>query len=182
MNLVVNFVAFQFGWFSSVLGGAQGLPWIGPVAVMLIVALHLYRAEQAQKEFLLILSCGFIGAIFDSVLVYAGWVGYPSGPFVNGMAPYWIIGMWMLFATTLNLSMRWLKDRYALAALMGLVAGPLSYIAGQKLGGIEFVERLTALIALGIGWAVIMPALMLLSNRLDGYTLVRSAAVKESVA
>jgi hypothetical protein len=31
MRLLVNFVAFQLGWFACVLGAAQGLPWLGPV-------------------------------------------------------------------------------------------------------------------------------------------------------
>jgi hypothetical protein len=182
MPLVINFVAFQVGWFSSVLGGAEGLPWLGPIAVLLIVAYHLYRAEQAQKELLLVVFCGLLGAVFDSVLVSLNWVGYPSGTFVDGIAPYWIIGMWMLFATTLNMSMRWLKNRYLIAAVLGLVAGPLSYVAGQKLGGIEFIDRPSALVALGIGWAVIMPALMYLSNRLDGYGPVKPDIHKESIA
>lgn len=145
------------------------MPWAGPVAVFFIIAYHMYRAEEPRKEFYLVIFCGLIGAIFDSILVTTGWVGYPSGMFVSGVAPYWIIAMWMLFATTLNLSMRWLKNRYLLASAMGLVAGPLSYLAGHKLGGIEFIDQTRALIAFGIGWAVMLPALMLTSNRLDGY-------------
>ena len=167
MNVLINFIAFQFGWFSSVLGGAKQLPWAGPLAVLAIVALHLYRTENPQSELKLIFACGLIGTVFDSVLVAAGWVGYPSGMFSNVMAPYWIIAMWMLFATTLNISMGWMKGRPLLAAVTGLVAGPLTYLAGHKLGGIEFANQTAALVALGIGWAVIMPGLMHLASQLD---------------
>ncbi len=168
MNVLVNFAAFQVGWFSSVLGGAKQLPWAGPLAVLAIVALHLYRSDKPQAELKLVLACGVIGTVFDSVLVAANWVGYPSGMFSSVMAPYWIIAMWMLFATTLNVSMGWMKGRPLLAAVMGLVAGPLTYIAGHKLGGIEFANQTAALVALGLGWAVIMPALMKLAAHLDG--------------
>ena len=106
--------------------------------------------------------------MFDSVLVAAGWVTYPSGLFSDLLAPYWIVTMWMLFGTTLNLSMRWLKGRPLLAALLGAIGGPASYVAGQKLGGIVFLEFVPAIIALAIGWAVFMPILMALAERFDG--------------
>ena len=117
---------------------------------------------------MLVLSCGFIGALFDSVLVAMGWVTYPSGLFVESMAPYWIISMWMLFATTLNVSLRWMRGRYFLALVMGAVAGPLAYIGGSKLGGILFLDRTAGLVALSIGWGLMMPVLVLLAERLDG--------------
>ena len=33
MMYVLNFLAFQIGWLSSVYGGAQQMPWLGPLAV-----------------------------------------------------------------------------------------------------------------------------------------------------
>ncbi len=168
MHMFMNFAAFQVGWFSSVIGGASQLPWIGPVAVMLAILLHLYFARRPQAELMLIVSCGLIGAAFDSLLVAAGWVSYSSGIFFEYAAPYWIIAMWMLFATTLNVSMRWMNGRPVLAAAMGLVAGPMSYVAGNKLGAIEFVNETAALAALAVGWAVMLPLLMRLAERLNG--------------
>ena len=171
MNVIANFVGFQVGWFSSVLGGAQQLPWIGPLAVFIIVGIHLARAKRFKAELTLVIACGLIGTVFDSLLVISGWVQYPSGMFATMVAPYWIIGMWFLFATTLNLSMGWMKGRPLLAAVLGLVSGPLTYVAGHKLGGIEFANQPYALAALGIGWAVMMPLLMKLAERFDGITV-----------
>ncbi len=168
MGLLLNFGMFKVGWLSSVIGGAQQLPWLGPLAMLIVVAVHLYRSEQPERELVLVLSCGFIGAMFDSVLVAMAWVTYPSGLFVDSMAPYWIISMWMLFATTLNVSLRWMRGRYLLALAMGAVAGPLAYIGGEKLGGIVFLDKTAGLTALGIGWGLIMPVLVLLAERLDG--------------
>ncbi len=170
MPIIVNFAAFQVGWFSSVIGAAQQLPWIGPTAVLFVVLLHLSRAKKPVAELSLIATCGIIGAFYDSLLVAMGWVTYPSGMFSDLMAPYWIITMWMLFATTLNVSMKWLKGRPLLASVLGLVAGPLTYVAGHKLEGIEFVNQTAALAALGIGWALLMPMLMSLAEQMDGMT------------
>jgi hypothetical protein len=168
MNLLINVTAFKLGWLSSVFGGAQQLPWLGPLVVLIAVAIHLARAERPSSELMLIVSCGLIGAVFDSVLVAAGWVTFPSGMFSDLMAPYWIITMWMLFGTTINLSMRWMRGRPLLASAFGFVGGPLAYIAGHKIGGIQFVDQTAAIAMLAIGWAVIMPLLMHLGERMDG--------------
>ncbi len=168
MGLLLNFGMFKVGWLSSVMGGAKQMPWLGPLAMLVIVAIHLYRARQPERELILILACGFIGAIFDSVLVTFGWVGYASGLFVESMAPYWIISMWMLFATTLNVSLRWLRGRYVLAAVLGAIAGPMAYLGGQKLGGMMFYDTNAGVIALSIGWGLMMPLLVYLAERLDG--------------
>lgn len=171
MQILVNFIAFQFGWFSSVLGAARDMPWLGPAVFLAVLLVHLRQARRPELELGLVIACGVIGTWFDSLLVASGWVTYPSGQFSPLMAPYWIITMWMLFATTLNSSMGWLRGRYLLASALGGIAGPSSYLAGQKLGGIIFVEFWPAIVALSVGWALVMPLLMALAERLDGFEL-----------
>jgi hypothetical protein len=83
--------------------------------------------------------------------------------------------MWAIFATTLNISLRWLKGRWLVAILSGAIAGPLAYYAGARLGGVVFTDQTIALIALSMGWAVLMPLLMALSQRLDGFPNLASA-------
>jgi hypothetical protein len=166
--MLVNFAAFEIAWLSSVIGGAQQMPWLGPLAVCIALAIHLFAARKPFEEVVLVLSCALIGAFFDSVLVAAGWVTYPSGLFSDYLAPYWIITMWMLFATTLNVSMRWMRGKPWVAAIFGLFGGPTTYLAGQKLGGIVLVNPTAAYLALAMGWAIIMPVLMWLSENLDG--------------
>lgn len=168
MAMLINFIAFQVGWFSSVIGAAKQMPWLGPLVLIFVLAIHLKQARRPHIELGLIIVCGILGLFFDSLLVALGWVSYPSGQFSDVLAPYWIVTMWMLFGTTLNLSMGWLKGRPSLAAAFGAIGGPASYIAGQKLGGIIFVDYYAALIALAVVWAIAMPFLLALSTKLDG--------------
>ena len=168
MLLLINLVVFNLAWLSSVIGGAQGLPWLGPLAVLIALAIHLRAALRPAEEVLLIFCCAVLGAVFDSFLVASGWVTYKAGLFSEYLAPYWIITMWMLFATTLNVSMRWLRGKPWLAAAFGMFGGPLAYLSGQKLGGIVLSNQSAALAALAIGWAIMMPMLIWLSERLDG--------------
>ena len=115
MPLLANFLVFQIGWFACVLGGANGLPWVGTGIALAIVAWHLTRAVRPKQELLLVLSAAAIGALFDSLLVALGWLAYPSGTLIAGTAPHWIVALWMLFAITLNLSLAWLKRRLLIA-------------------------------------------------------------------
>jgi hypothetical protein len=172
MKLLINFACFQLGWFACVLGAANGIPWAGPMIVTLVVAIHLLIAQRPGLELWLVAAAMAVGLVADSLLLASGWISYPNGYWVPGLAPYWIIAMWALFATTLNVSMRWLRGSLPLTVLMGAVGGPLSYLAGAKLGGIEFLAPIWAMSALAVIWALVMPFLTLLSCRLDGMTEV----------
>jgi len=165
---LINFAAFQAGWFSCVLSASNGLPLLGLLVVCLIVTLHIRTAEQPSHELWLLTLCVVMGLVFDSLLVSSGWVSYPSGMLVSGVAPYWILAMWALFSITLNYSMGWLKSSLVLASVMGAVFGPLSYLAGQRLGAIELVDFRASMVALAIIWAVVMPVLVYAAGRLDG--------------
>ena len=174
-GVAANLILFQAGWFACVLGAAQGHPWIGAVVAAVIVGWHVLRAVRPQPEFNLIVSVMILGTLWDSLLVMLGWISYSSGTLIPGAAPYWIGALWALFATSLNLSMRWLKQRLLWAALLGAISGPLSYWAAARLGAAHFVEPRYIVPALAIGWALIMPALMLLSRWYDGIDAPRGS-------
>ena len=165
---VINVVAFQGGWLACVLGAANGMPWIGLLAVLLAVGLHLSLAASAAPEVRLIVLAVALGAVFDSALLATGWVSYPNGMLSAYVAPYWILALWALFATTFNACMSWIKRSLPLAAAFGAVGGPLSYLAGARLGGITLVEPAGALTALAVIWAVAMPVLVVAARRYNG--------------
>jgi len=178
MRLAGNFIAFQLGWFACVLGAANGLPWFGPLVVVAVVLFHLASSRRPGRELRLVVAAMLLGLVVDSLLLATGWLRYPTGQWLPGVAPYWIVAMWGLFATTLNVSMAWLRGRPVLAVLMGGTGGPLSYVAGEKLGAIELAPALPALTALAIAWALAMPLLMRLAERFDG---VSAASLPEFV-
>ena len=168
MNLVFNIVGFQFGWFAAVLGGAHDYAWAGTIAALIIVAVHLLRVTKPYKEALLIAIAALIGFTWESMLVSLGVTTYPSGTLLAGTAPHWIVAMWMLFATTLNISLRWLRNRIWLAVLTGAISGPMAFYAGHGLGGVEFSHPVPAMVVLAAGWAIFVPLLVWLSVRMDG--------------
>ena len=167
-SLFVNFIAFQIGWFSCVLGAARGWPWSGTVVAAAVVALHLWRAKRPIEEIKLVAIAVAIGLAWDSLLLNLDLVAFKSGNLVNFAAPQWILALWALFATTLNVSLRWLQGRWIVAAMLGAAAGPLSYWAGMRLEALALPNQLPALLALAMGWAVMTPVLLALARRHDG--------------
>lgn len=169
MTLVANVALFQAGWFACVLGASHGVPWIGAIAAALIVAWHALRAARPARELALVGVAAALGALFETVLLQSGSVRFAVGTLVDGVAPYWMVALWAIFATTLNVSLRRLRAHPVLGALLGGIGGPLAYYAGARLGAVEFAAAGAALAAIAIGWAVLTPVLLAAARRLDGY-------------
>lgn len=169
MNILLNVILFKLAWLSTIFGSANGMPLLGPAVVAVAVSVHLLLATEPGREVSLLLLAGIIGLVWDSIMVSAGWVSYPNGVLVQGFAPYWIVSMWVLFATTLNIAFRWLRDKPLVAVLLGAAFGPLSYYAGASAGAVELLQPIYALTALSIAWAILMPSLLALGRQFDGY-------------
>ena len=167
--ILTNVAIFQIAWFACVLGGAAGKPSVGIAVVTAAVAYHLYMARRPLPEAALLSLAALIGAFWDGQLIGHGWLVYPSGIVAEWIAPTWIIAMWVSFATTLNVSLRWLHGRYGLAMILGALGGPLAFYAGERLAGVQFSDPLVALSVLSAGWALITPTLVLAAGHLDGY-------------
>jgi len=166
-SFLINIIAFKIAWLASVLGGANELPLLGPAAVMVAVAIHLRLVKEPSREMLLIFTTGMVGITVDSAMISAGLLSYSTGTVVPGMSPLWILGMWLLFATTFNVSFRWLQSKLLLAAALGAVFGPLSYYSGSKIGAVTLNEPVAAMIALAITWGMILPGMLELARRLN---------------
>ena len=97
-TLVSNFLLFQIGWFACVWSAAAHQPWIGLLVTIGVVVVHVLRAPMPQAEFKLVALALATGLVFDSFLVWQGWLQYFSGMVLPNIAPYWIVALWGLFA------------------------------------------------------------------------------------
>ena len=165
--LLVNIVVFQAGWFACVLGAAHGRPWLGLPVVAMIVCGWLMSAPRPSALAQLTVLSGLVGFSWDSWLTVSGMIGYAPGPLSPPLAPLWILALWLLFATTLSVSLRWLQTKLLLAALLGALAAPLSYYAAARMGALTLLRVQPALWAQAVGWALLLPLLLRLARRLD---------------
>jgi hypothetical protein len=160
----INVLLFQAAWFAAVLGAARGILWLGPLAMIPTLAVHLALQEDRQGEVRLLLAAGLLGFLFDTAFV-AGGVFTPLQHLLpRPFSPPWMVCLWLNFAATLNVSMAWLRGRYLLAALFGAIGGPLAYYSGARLGATEALPTTTGMLLLAIGWGAMTPLLVLLAR------------------
>jgi len=172
---LANFVVYEAGWFACILGAAHGQPGWGTAAAVAAIAWHVAISARPATELALVGLLSAIGLVAESLVVSQGNVAYPSGQPWAWVAPYWLVALWGEFAIALNVTLRWLKRRPLLAALLGALFGPLSFLGGVRLGGARFIDETAALVTLAGMWAVLMPLAMWLSDRLDGVSTVPSS-------
>lgn len=169
---IKNFILYNVGWFACVFFAAAGQPWVGVAAVGLVAAAHLLSAPAWKKEGSILACVALIGFTWESVLVWQGVLSYPTASGPEGLAPAWIVALWVNFATTINVSLAWLKRSAWLAAAFGAIGGPLAFLAGERLGAVAFADPLTSLLVLGIGWAILLPLVFLLAETLIDSTFL----------
>lgn len=178
-NVIVNFILFQMAWFACVIGAAKNMPWLGVIVTIGIVAWHLSQAKQAKPEVILLLIALAIGASFDQIMHSTHLLTYQAHGWSNNLVPVWILALWAGFVTALNVSLRWMKDiksqvKWLVMILFGAIGGPLAYMGAAKLGAVTLNNVPTSAVVLGLGWAIITPLLVFLSQKYDGFKPVES--------
>ena len=168
MNAVLlNISLFKAGWLAAVFSAAASVPFLGTLAIAVAVFTHLVRSEQRAAELRLLGLAAVIGLGWESMLVATGLVQYGAASIIPGTAPYWIVAMWLLFATTLNVGMRWLRKSMLVTAIFGGIGGPLSFLAGEKAGAVSFPDPTLSLVVIGLGWAIFLPLLVHYASRVE---------------
>ena len=166
---ILNYVFFYAGWCACAFGAGNEAPLLGPVVVAVLLTAHLFLIENRRSEIRLIIAVGLFGSIVESILKAIGFLNY-AGSFhsVAWLAPLWITALWMLLASTMNFSFYWLNNRYGLAATLGAIGGPFSYVAGARIGAIGFPHNLRiTIIVLALIWGAALPLLYWLKNKLE---------------
>lgn len=163
MRNLLSFLSFQGAWFVAVEGAARGSMWAGPAAAAVVAAVHVARSARPAREIAFLLGVGLAGTLADTALHALEVTGYPTSregwPFL--FVPPWITALWLAFATQTGTSLAWLAPRPWLAALLGAVGGPLSYLAGVRIGAVATGEPAWATwVGLAVEYAVATPLLL----------------------
>ncbi len=163
-------------WCACVFGSLWGLPWLGPVVALPWLVWHVRRQASPKDEGAIVLAAGAFGVVADQVLIRLGGVEYVGLRAGALLGPAWIVALWMVFATTVKVSLGWLHGRVGLAAALGIIGGIGSYVGGRRLGVATFdLTRPETLLALVVVWGVGVPLLLHAAELRDA---VRPAAVR----
>jgi hypothetical protein len=166
-NIWINMVWMQALWFGAVIGAAQGQPWLAPLLLTGFAFWEFQPTRRINGDFQLMLAAVLIGLILDTSWIKLGWLEYKADGAFSHRAPLWILALWAGLALTLNHSLAWLQSRLVLAALLGAVNSPLSYLAASRLGALNIVTESGAwFLGLSLSWAAALPLLLWLASHL----------------
>lgn len=155
--VIINLLAFQLLWWACVLSANSSWETSILCLISLLVLLHIKRVEGWQQAFPLLLAA-VSGCIFDQVVYRMGLVNFGSSS--GSYIPIWMIGLWLAFACTLNVSMRWLQEKPWLSSLLGFTFGPLAYKAAESMGAVHLTESTLTLALIALEWSIALPLLL----------------------
>ena len=166
IDFLANLIGFHISWFACILGAAAGYPWLGVISVAVLGTLHVWtRKTKRSREVALMAIAAVVGFAADSTLVLTGLLDFPESAQIGAPTTWWMVAMWINFAGTLTVSMRWLRGRLVIATLFGAIGGPLAYFTGARLGAVIFPDGTAAgLVAVAVEWGVALPILVLLAT------------------
>nr|WP_301334564.1 DUF2878 domain-containing protein [Variovorax dokdonensis] len=168
VHRIANFVLCQIAWFAAVVGAARGYEAVGCAVVLAVMAWHLALAARPLREAALLLVVTFFGLLAEAAQAHLDAFRYVGAVAPGDQPPLWLVLLWPLLGCMLNVSLRWMRGRYLLAAVCGAIAGPLAFFGGARLGAAQIHDASILWLAQAIGWAALMPLFVAVASRLDG--------------
>ncbi len=162
---MINQGLFQLSWPACVLGAAHGWLWTGMLVVGVMLLWQLNRANRHPLDGRMIASCLLVGITLDSAWIQLGLLEFAMPWPWAGVAPLWIMLLWLAVALVINHSMRAFKHRLTILAVAGAIGSPLSYYAGMRFGAVDWLAPAwQVILATGLSWAVVLPLLFRLAR------------------
>ncbi|MEP6897479.1 MAG: DUF2878 domain-containing protein [Rhodanobacter sp.] len=167
MRFWISLVGYQLVWFSAVIGAGHGHVWPGVLGWLLYASVQLALSRQPKADLALMATAILMGFMLDGVMARSGWGNYAAAWPSPTMAPAWILALWATFALTFTQSLAVLQTRPRIAALLGLIGGPLAYLSASRGWHAVTLAEPTwrGLAWLAAGWALATPALAWLARR-----------------
>jgi hypothetical protein len=165
MKRLINAIGFQAGWWAIIVGVGHGFELQAMALCLSLVGLHIYFASDRQRELHIAVIAWLLGVLIDSLLQYFSIIHF-YGWALWQLSPFWLWMLWVLFAMTLNASLAWLQTQALwLSALLGGVAGPLTYLAGARFGAAFVQPSVGHVLVLALTWALALPILVAVARK-----------------
>lgn len=163
-----NAFFFYLGWLVCMYAAVGEYPILGPLVVGGILLYHFVVSKEKKSDFILCITLAVLGTIVDTLYMAIGMISYKGGYFnFPSIAPLWIVSLWVLYGTSVNHSLKWMRCNVFVAAILGAAGAISSYLVGVELGAVKFLwETDLALTVIGIVWAIVVPSSLYLGFRL----------------
>lgn len=144
---IVSFVLFNALWLSAVAGRENYIVLSG----LLLIFQFLYSVAVAKVSWILILRLFAVGLLLEAISISLGIIDFAGGYF-----PLWLVMLWLGFTSMAPVALDWLVPKPVFAILVGTVSGPISYVAGIKLGAGTTDSMSVVIAAYAVIWGLMM--------------------------
>jgi hypothetical protein len=128
--ILINIISFNLTWVGLVYFGNSFIP----IATLFLIIHFVFLSNDKNEMRFSVFVC-FIGIAVDALLKFYNIFIFQDSLYI----PVWLIFLWACFSTTLCHSLRFLEKSIWMQIAVGFIA-PFSYIAGNKLGAVDFGE------------------------------------------
>jgi len=159
---VAELAGFQIVWLGCALGAAYGSSAPGIIAAGMFVSAQLWLQGSRRAVIGPALASGVAGLVAETAANAAGLLSYSAHWPYDGLAPAWMVALWLAFGSTIPTTAALLGKRPIIkAAVLGALFGPLAYAAGARLGALQMTEPVwIPAAAIACTWALVFPALV----------------------
>lgn len=154
MYLFIVSGVFQLYWLLAVFGQQHALPLLFTGLTILLLS------KKAMVVPVFILAA--VGVVGDNLLSFFGILS-----FSQLTIPLWLVFLWLGFASYVYLIKTiLLKKPRAMILAIGTIGGTLSYLAGEKVGSVNFSHSLLfTSIVLSITWFIYTQLFLFILNK-----------------
>lgn len=168
-----NIVLYQTVWFGSVL--AQNY-FVLPV--LLLLSVHFYLCQNRRDEMLVVVLCAASGILGDALLTRAGVFGFEPSQLMF-IVPFWLMAIWVGFASTLRHGLAFLVKRPPVAVLAAGIGAPIVYLAAARLGAVQFpLGNVKTAVIVGSVWIIQMCLFLIIVKGVGRF----STGIKSKIA
>jgi hypothetical protein len=169
MQLATTILAFLLGWQASVYGAAQGLPFLGPGVVAVLLIVNAFTWTNPLPQLRVVCTFGIAGTLVESLMIRAG-IYVPAESFRSQfLCPLWITAIWVQAGLSASMLARWTGNRLLVAALLGAGGAAIGYPLAAWLGAIRpLVSPLVAIPIWTLSTAALVPILLKFSTKQSG--------------
>ena len=170
--LATTIVAFLLGWQASVYGASQGIPFLGPVVVAVLLIVTAFTWTHPLQQLRIVCTFGVVGTVVESVMIRAG-IYVPVESFQSQLlCPLWITAIWVQAGLAAATLARWTPNRLLVPTILGAGGAAIGYPLAAWLGAIHLlVSPLMAISIWTLSGAALVPILLRVSTKQNGQVI-----------
>ena len=172
-KLIICSGLYQAVWFAGVLSATRpAFLWLPPVMFIAMASVHWVAWPALRRRALVVIATALAaGLLLDSLMERAGVMTLSRAWMPLPFTPIWLLSLWAGFGLYIAIGLDFMHGRFPLAAVAGLLGGPLAYRAGVPFGAVSLPDSEWASLGiLGCAWAGVFAFLIWLAGRIPENT------------